>query len=264
MARLKPQAKLLISLAVRLFDVWRASLARVLGREHPPACVVLYYHGVPIEKRGLFGCQLDTLLRFAEPVAIDPVPALCRGKFYAAVTFDDGYVSVLENAVPELMKRKIPWTVFVPSGCLGQRPSWLRNPSKTVNEEWVMTAEQLRTLAKNPQVTIGSHTVTHAHLIEVGPQRAAVELFQSKNDLEQVLGKPVTLFSYPFGARTPALDEQARAVGYQRVFSSSPRLAFRESNEFVVGRVQSDPGIKLLEFQLKILGAYRWLATCRT
>lgn len=257
---MKRQLKLAISLAVRAWDVFRGAALRLLGRQPPPTCVVLYYHAVPAQQRALFARQMDVLLRLAQPVATEPPPMLQPGRRYAAVTFDDGFVSVAENAAPELSKRQIPWTLFVPSGCLGRQPDWLRHAPAAARQDRVMTPDELRALARDPLVTIGSHTVNHAHLVEIDPERASVELAQSKADLEGVLQRPVTQFSYPFGARTPALDQQARSVGYRRLFSSKPAPAFQSAGEWVSGRVGVDPDISPLEFRLKVLGAYRWLA----
>ncbi|NQT03164.1 MAG: polysaccharide deacetylase family protein, partial [Planctomycetes bacterium] len=41
-----------------------------------------------------------------------------------AVTFDDAFVSVFENAVPVLKKHKLPAAIFVPTGNLGKTPLW--------------------------------------------------------------------------------------------------------------------------------------------
>jgi len=257
---MKRSLKLLISLAVHVRDVSSRAALRLLGRTPPPTCVVLYYHAVPTAQRQLFVRQLDTLLRLARPLPSDPNTQLEPGHHYAVVTFDDGFVSVKDNAAPELKRRQIPWTLFVPSGCLGQSPTWLRHAPAAARQDRVMTAGELRTLAQDPCVSIGSHTVTHAHLVEFGPDRANGELARSKADLETLLQRPVDQFSYPFGARTPALDQQARALGYRRLFSTQPDPAFQTPDEFVTGRVTVDPDISPLEFRLKLLGAYRWLA----
>jgi peptidoglycan/xylan/chitin deacetylase (PgdA/CDA1 family) len=255
--------RLLISLPVWGGDLLQTAFVRLLGRQPRPICVVLYYHTVPAHHRDLFVRQMNLLLSLARPLPTEPGVTLEPGRHYVAVTFDDGFVSVLENAAPELERRQIPWTVFVPSGCLGQSPPWIRHAPAVARQDRVMSSEELRELTKNPLVTIGSHTVTHAHLVEVGPEQASVELARSKADLEAVLDRPVTQFSYPFGARTPALDQRARAVGYRRLFSSVPQPAFRRPDEWVIGRINVDPDISLLEFRLKVLGAYRWLAAIR-
>lgn len=253
---MKRQLKLAISLLVHACDV----AGGALGLRRAPRCVVLYYHTVPAQHRERFARQMDVLLQLARPLPTDPLAKLEPGRLYAVVTFDDGFVSVKENAAPELHRRQIPWTVFVPSGCLGQSPAWLRHARPVARQDRVMTAEELRALAGDPLVTVGSHTVKHAHLVEVGPDRARAELAQSKADLENVLQRPVDQFSYPFGARTPALDRQARELGYRRLFTSNPAPAFRTPDEWVTGRISVDPDISPLEFHLKLLGAYRWLA----
>jgi peptidoglycan/xylan/chitin deacetylase (PgdA/CDA1 family) len=253
---MKRQLKLAISLLVHAYDV----SCRVLGLQRAPRCVVLYYHAVPAQHRGQFAQQLDLLLQVARPLPTEPLASLAPGQHYVVVTFDDGFVSVKENAAPELQRRRIPWTIFVPSGCLGQTPAWMRHAPAVARSDRVMTREELRALINDPLVTIGSHTVRHAHLVEVGPERARAELAESKVELERILDRPVDQFSYPFGARNPALDQQARALGYRRLFSSNPAPACRGADEFVSGRISVDPWDSILEFRLKLLGAYRWLA----
>ena len=257
---MKRLVKLAISLMVRAGDVLRNTVLRLLGCPPPPVCVVLYYHAVPAPHRELFARQMDVLLKLARPLASGATVELEPGQHYAVVTFDDGFISVRENAAPELRRRQIPWTIFVPSGCLGQSPGWLRHAAPAVRHERVMTPDELRALGNDPLVTIGSHTVAHAQLVEVGTERAAAELARSKADLEHILERPVDQFSYPFGARTPALDEQARTAGYRRLFTSNPAPAFRTPEEWVTGRVNVAPDISPMEFRLKLLGAYRWLA----
>lgn len=260
---MKRFVKLCISFLVRAVDAICETFCRFIGRPLAPRCIVIYYHTIPSELKPLFIRQLDVITRLAQPIATTPPALLQPGKRYVCVTFDDGFLSVKENAAPELTRRNIPWTIFVPSGQLGKKPEWLRQAHPAARHDRVMTPEELRDLAQDPLVTIGSHTMAHANLLEVGMERAMQELKQSKTDLEAVLGKPVEQFSYPFGARNAALDAQAKDAGYSRIFSSSPAPAFRSADEFVSGRITVDPDISPLEFRLKILGAYRWLAKGR-
>jgi peptidoglycan/xylan/chitin deacetylase (PgdA/CDA1 family) len=256
----KRRLKCLISLALHTGDTVRAAGRRLVRSQPHGTSVVIYYHAVPAQHHARFARQLDVLLDLARPISTHPTLPLEPDGHRVAVTFDDGFVSVVENAAPELSRRQIPWTIFVPSGCLGQTPAWLRHAPPAARHDRVMTPEELRELTRDPLVTIGSHTATHAHLVETGPDRAAVELTRSKEGLEAILDRPVDQFSYPFGARSPELDELARAAGYRRLFSSNPAPAFQRPDEFVTGRISVDPDISPLEFRLKVLGAYRWLA----
>jgi peptidoglycan/xylan/chitin deacetylase (PgdA/CDA1 family) len=255
---MKRRLKLVISLIVRGWDIIHDAFCRLLRSPLPGRCMVLYYHAVPAHHRELFARQLDAILQCARPIPSNPAAPLTPGFRYVSITFDDGFVSVLQNAAPELARRRIPWTIFVPSGCLGRQPDWLRSPHAAARQDRVMTSEELRKLIRDPLVTVASHTVNHTNLLEVDSHRAFEELARSRADLEAVVGRPVVQFSYPFGARTAALDQQARAAGYTRVFCSDPVHAFRSNNEAATGRASVDPDMPRLEFRLKLLGAYRW------
>jgi peptidoglycan/xylan/chitin deacetylase (PgdA/CDA1 family) len=180
--------------------------------------------------------------------------ALDAKKNYAVVTFDDGFVSVMENALPELQKRKMPATIFVPSGYLGQQPGWIKNGKK----EWVMSSEQLRA-ARRGGLTIGSHTVRHVRLDNLPLEEAVSEMAVSKQELEKILEEPVNTFSFPHGAFTPAVLDRAMKIGYTRVFGIEPARLTGQMNDFLVHRVAVNPSDWSLEFRLKVRGAYRWL-----
>src|SRR5438046_5299962 len=80
-----------------------ASLCWTVIRRLPnTTCVVLYYHAVPCEHRKRFARQMDILARSTKPVEAGMKSPPPKGGHYAAVTFDDGYESVIENALPEL------------------------------------------------------------------------------------------------------------------------------------------------------------------
>ena len=174
------------------------------------------------------------------------------------MTFDDGFVSVLNNALPELEQRRIPATWFIPSGCLGRRPPWLTNPESPARQERVLTEEQLVSLKDHPLLTVGSHSVSHPKLADLRNDACVRELRQSKSDLERILGQQITEFSFPHGECDARLIQLAKAAGYKRVFTIQPAMALRSASEFVTGRVAVDPDDWRLEFRLKLLGAYRW------
>jgi peptidoglycan/xylan/chitin deacetylase (PgdA/CDA1 family) len=252
--------KLLISLLLHGWDLGGGLFRKLSGRESPASCVVLYYHAVADQQRGEFARQMDILLRLAKPISADHQTPLAPGQRYAAVTFDDGFVSVIQNALPELQDRSIPATIFVPTGSLGRSPLWITDPSSPSRKETVLSAEELKGLNGTNLLTIGSHSVNHPNFLKSEPAQARAELVESKSTLEQILGSEVVLFSFPHGAHNEPLLQQAKEAGYRRVFTIEPTPAFRRTNEFAVGRTLVDPSDWSPEFRLKLLGAYRWLA----
>ena len=208
---------------------------------------MLYYHSIPQNQRVQFADQLDVILRHAKPVRVSGRLDLAPGVRYAGVTFDDGFENFAEVALPELVKRKIPATVFVIADALGKSFGPQGRPEK------VMSSDQIRALPQD-LVSIGSHTSTHPFLPAIPEQDARIELAQSRAQLEAILDREVPLFSFPFGGFNERLVEQCREVGYQRVFTTLPHLVFGDSNAFVLGRVRVDPDDWPLEFRLKLAG----------
>jgi peptidoglycan/xylan/chitin deacetylase (PgdA/CDA1 family) len=254
---MKRLLKLAISLLVRAWDLAAASALRLLGWRQRPSCVVIYYHAIDPGQRARFARQMDDLLRLAKPIALSGVPdspAHC-----CAVTFDDGFVSVLENALPELARRNIPATFFVPTGCLGEPPAWVK-PASPARHERVLSAEELAALKDHRLLAIGSHSISHPNFLKLDLPQARRELEHSKAQLEAILGRKVALFSFPHGACDSQTIALARAAGYDRVFTINPSNAFTSADNFVQGRVLVDPADWPLEYRLKLLGAYRWLA----
>ncbi len=256
--RSKRFVKLLISIGFFCGLTFWHWLRRLCGKEAVGSCVVLYYHSIPAENRAAFARQMDAVVRWAKPIPAGVRRPLNGDEHYVAVTFDDGFLNVAENALPDLEKRKIPSTIFVIVGALGQFPYWLTDPSERDRHGKLMSVDQLQRLPSE-LVSVGSHTMTHPMLPLLSAKKARRELSESRLKLEKILDTRVDLFSFPRGAFSEELVKWCREVGYERVFTSLPHMAFADPQEFATGRVWAEPTDWPLEFRLKILGAYRWL-----
>jgi peptidoglycan/xylan/chitin deacetylase (PgdA/CDA1 family) len=244
--------KLAISLCFFVFARMLDAILRLAGRQAPGQCITLYYHCVLPQHRARFARQMDHLLKAAVPVPVDSLEPLAPGKRYAAVTFDDGFASVADQAVPELVKRNIPATIFVTSDLLGQTPGWKGYPGR------FMSLEELRQLPAD-LISLGSHTRTHPFLPTLTDDDARDEIAFSRIKLCQMLGRDITLFAFPYGAFNERLINICREAGYQRIFTTLPYPAELGREEFVSGRVTVEPTDWPIEFSLKLAGAYRWL-----
>lgn len=252
---LKRVIKLFISLLVCMYDSAKVFLLWCTKRVPSGTSVILYYHGVKENERKRFAAQMDTVLRISQAGPLN-MREIQPGRHHVAITFDDGFVSFIENALPELEKRNIPCTLFVPTACLGERAPWLTSPDHPDYNEIVMTAKQLRELAATGLIKIGSHLMNHPNLCELEEGPARKEIAQSRRDLRQVVCSEIEDLSFPHGAFNDTHIAMAREAGYSNLFSIEPKLACREG---VVGRFRVDPADWSLEFRLKVRGAYRWL-----
>lgn len=119
-----------------------------------------------------------------------------------AITFDDGYLDNLEHAFPILEKYQAKATIYVVVDRHDRDWSTYKKAHHNSGElarEPKLNDEQVKQLAASGLVEIGSHTMTHANLDKLSDEACLSELTQSKQQLEEMIGKPIHSFAYPFG-----------------------------------------------------------------
>lgn len=229
-----------------------------MGRQPAARCVVLAYHSVSESERPKFAHQMDLVIRHSIPIhsGARQLPGAC-GR-YTAVTFDDGLQNIVDNALPELRKRKIPATLFIVTDVLGRNPSWEYFGGDDPTLQRAMTEEQLKELPSD-LVTIGSHTMTHPVLPKIDAEQLRRELAGSRSKLESMLSREVKQLSFPYGSFDERVVHACREAGYDRVFSALPVFSIAKTDEFLTGRMGVSTRDWAIEFRLKLAGAYRWL-----
>lgn len=115
------------------------------------------------------------------------------------ITFDDGNLSVFENAFPIMQTYGFPGVTYIVA-------NRLRAEGFTGPEE--LTAM----LAAGWEV--GSHGYTHQDLTQAHDV-VRHEVLQARLDLQANLGIPILTFAYPFGGFDEYLGQKARNYGYQ-------------------------------------------------
>jgi peptidoglycan/xylan/chitin deacetylase (PgdA/CDA1 family) len=131
----------------------------------------------------------------------------------AAITVDDGHVSVFTDLFPIIRWRRIPVTLFI-------------YPSAISNAPYALTWAQLREMQASGLVDVQSHTYWHPNFRTEKKRRTAadyaafvdLQLTRSKSVLEARLGRPVTLLAWPYGIVDPELEAAARRAGYAAGF----------------------------------------------
>ena len=232
-------------------------MLRAVGRAPDPRLVILYYHGIAQTYRHDFARQMQSLRRRALVFPADFQGSLPSGKPNVAITFDDAYVSVADNALPELAARGFHSTIFVPVGSLGNHPDWAREDNALSSDEVVMSAERIGALS-SPLVTLGSHSITHPRLSRMNLNDARREIEGSRDKLQHLTRGHIRLFAFPYGDHDASTVDLCRTAGYDYVFSIVPQPVKTEEFNFVRGRVQVEPFDWPLEFFLKYNGAYAW------
>jgi peptidoglycan/xylan/chitin deacetylase (PgdA/CDA1 family) len=76
-----------------------------------------------------------------------------------------------------------------------------------------LTPTELCELAEHPLVTIGAHTREHAQLSTLAPASQFATMAGSRSELQEMTGRAVIHFAYPFGGRDAVNKESFRAAG---------------------------------------------------
>ena len=168
------------------------------------------------------------------------------------LSFDDGYRDVAEHALPVLAEHGFRATVFVPTGVIDGRFffRWYEQQPP------LMTWDDIATLDRQGTLTFEAHTVSHPNLLSVDDAAAASEIADSKRELEEHLGRPVTAFCYPaglFGERERRLAEH---VGFHCAFSCEPGVNLPDTDRFALRRRQIDGRDRVLDFRAKVGGGH--------
>jgi peptidoglycan/xylan/chitin deacetylase (PgdA/CDA1 family) len=86
-----------------------------------------------------------------------------------------------------------------------------------------LLAEEIKTVATMPSVSLGAHGVHHLSLPGLKGEQLHQEVFECRTALERTAGQSLSLFAYPFGDVSPETAEMVRAADYQFAVTSDPR-----------------------------------------
>jgi peptidoglycan/xylan/chitin deacetylase (PgdA/CDA1 family) len=133
-------------------------------------------------------------------------------KAIITTSWDDGHT--LDLKLAKLLKRyNIPATFYIPLKVQGEK---------------TLTPDQINEIAED--FDIGGHTYSHVNLTELPKEEAYEEIIKGKEYLEEILGREIQSFCYPFGTYSKevinmvkkARFEGARTVKLLEIKVSSP------------------------------------------
>ena len=255
---LKRMIKILISVIYHAGDSFIRYVSRSCHMNDGDKLVVLTYHAVKSHQKTKFARQMDQLLNAGIPVFADTGTAAGDHRLRIAVTFDDGYQSILSNALPALYERNIPSTIFIPTKFIGEKPEWIIDETNPNRLESIITEEQLSSLPPG-LVKVGSHTHSHVHLDAIPTEALKEELDISRRTLERLLERKIDLMSLPYGSLNRNSLPQFKQSHYRLIFSNVP-CSKHLWDEGLVGRTDTSPDDWNFEYYLKLRGSYQWMS----
>lgn len=148
------------------------------------------------------------------------------------LTFDDGYLSNRETAMPMILERGFTATVFLVSQMIGATNAW----DKDEIQEPLLDSSGIRELQRDG-IEFQSHTRSHPLLTSLTDSGALDELGGSKDELEQLLGRPVEVIAYPWSRYDSRIERLARDAGYRGGVTLRRRVNFDHTRVFELRRI---------------------------
>lgn len=170
-----------------------------------------------------------------------------------AITFDDGYRDNYTYAFPVLKKYNLPATIFIIVDEIG-RPQGDR-----------LSWAEIKEMQNSGLITFGSHCLGPEPLVNIkSEEELRKQIFGSKRILDEELGQPVTIFSYPGGMFNARIKKLVKEAGYKFAVATLPGKKFASDDVFLLKRLRiSERDSNLLIFRFKTSGFYTSLKESR-
>jgi peptidoglycan/xylan/chitin deacetylase (PgdA/CDA1 family) len=201
---------------------------------------ILLYHAVdddPIElstSPEAFRNQMKYFKSECNPVSISELELLAQGSKRVErplmITFDDGLHSIFENAFPVLSELKIPFSIFLATGCIGK--------TFTINglRKRMLGNADLQIMLKSELVSLGSHT--NSHTVFVGQKETIMEqeILESNKIISAIAGESPIAFAYPKGKGDPHSSEIIKKY-YKLAFLGEGLCSIDDYNPHSIPRI---------------------------
>jgi peptidoglycan/xylan/chitin deacetylase (PgdA/CDA1 family) len=181
--------------------------------------VILQYHHVSNQSPRstsispeLFAEHMEYLAKNYNVIALDKaINAIKNNETLpqksVAITFDDGFTNILENAHPVLVKHNFEYTIFINPAIIGEYGSQL---------SW----EEVKGM--QPLAHFANHTLDHVHLLTKLPgeneedwlARVMQDINQAEEIMLEQLGYSKKWLAYPYGEFNNVLKSELQAQGY--------------------------------------------------
>lgn len=218
---------------------------------------IIYYHDIVDQGKGYsyqrveeakFESQMEYLSRNGyQTVLFENLSRRLPDKA-VLITFDDGFRTVYERAVPIMRKYGIKGNIFV--------------PSKYIEEEHphFMTWAQLKEVCDTGCFSIAGHTHNHVDIRTLNEAEMTAEVLQSNALFEKHLGMKTISFCIPYGKYDAKSIVLLKKVGrYQYIFASFYGQGVEgKLNSKLLPRIGISNDDTMDVFQNKLQGRLNW------
>ncbi|MDO8618955.1 MAG: polysaccharide deacetylase family protein [Candidatus Daviesbacteria bacterium] len=184
-----------------------------------------------LAKNGYSSITFDTLyasLNGNAPLPSKPI----------VISFDDGYTDFYFNAYPILRKYGLHAVSFIPTGLIGSG--------------YYMNWNQIKEIDASGLVSFQAHSVTHPNLTVLSDDQLKYQIFESKKVLQDMLGKTVNTFAYPYGISDERAWNIVKSAGFVGAAGTWYGTIESEGTQFDMPRIRISGAIDLASFAAKL------------
>lgn len=236
-----------------------------------------------LREKGYESVALDQALQTFTSATVPPsAPSVDRVQPFRhrqrgiVITFDDGFRSFYTEAFPVLQEFGFTATMFLPTAFIGgvrqlfSPRGGTRRPAEGPQDSGGGAGSECLTWAevlemRSHGIRFGSHTVTHPRLSGCAWEEIERELGDSRSELEQRLGEPITTFAYPYAL--PQHDvrflklfrELLVSVGYRCCVTTEIGRVKHGDDPYRLKRLPVNSADDPALFLAKLSGDYDWM-----
>jgi peptidoglycan/xylan/chitin deacetylase (PgdA/CDA1 family)/glycosyltransferase involved in cell wall biosynthesis len=174
-----------------------------------------------------------------------------KDKKYVILTFDDGYEDNYTLLFPMLKKFNFKAVIFMVTGKKENTWDYLDEGRTFPLLERAQILEMSRY-----GIEFGAHTMNHVDLTKVELAEAKQEIEGSRETLENILGKKVTAFAYPYGSVNDTVKELVKKAGFKYGIATVVGPLAIHEDIFNIRRIIAHPDTNLSRFARKVKGDY--------
>lgn len=130
--------------------------------------------------------------------------------------------------------RPLPGPVL--ASAMDQLANWAKADRRQRPHYRPVTTDEVRTLDAGGLVRVGAHTVTHPDMSRLPYEKQLTEINRSKAQLEEILGRPVDTFAYPYGYYSKDCPKILADAGFDGACTTKPDLVWPGTNPFLIPR----------------------------
>jgi peptidoglycan/xylan/chitin deacetylase (PgdA/CDA1 family) len=140
---------------------------------------------------------------------------------------------------------------------LAELRAWSAMPDPATLDDRSLTLEEAARLAHHPLAAIGAHTLTHPTLPAHDVMSKRAEIAGSKRACEDIAGRAVRHFSYPYGDRDTETVALVREAGFESALTTESRPVSRRHQPQHLPRIQMQDWTGA-EFERSLLTRELW------